>query len=193
MSDDDLTRKNARMGFIVMAVVCGMIGLAFASVPLYSLFCAVTGYGGTTQTAASLPGTVIDRTITVQFDANTARGIMWDFKPEQRRIDVKLGQRGLTAFSAYNPSDTPTSGTAIYNVTPLKAGLYFNKVQCFCFDEQTLQGGEHVSMPVLFYIDPAMNDDPNMDDVKNITLSYTFFPANSQALDTALDAFYNAE
>lgn len=188
---NDLTRKNARLGLIVLGVVFGMLGLAFASVPLYDLFCSVTGYGGTTQTADVLPDTIIDRTVTIQFDANTSSSMVWDFAPEQRAIKVKLGQKGITAYSAYNPARTATAGTAIYNVTPLKAGVYFHKIQCFCFDAQTLQSGERVSMPVLFYIDPAMDDDPNMDDVHTITLSYTFFPSDTEELEDALETFYN--
>ena len=188
---NDLTKKNARMGLIVLAVVFGMVGLSFASVPLYRLFCQVTGFAGTTQESVTLPDTVLDRVVTVKFDANTSRDIMWEFTPEEREIKVNLGQKGLTAFSAYNPAQTPSTGTALYNVTPLKAGAYFNKVQCFCFDEQTLQAGERVSMPVLFYIDPAMNDDPNMDDVHTITLSYTFFPAETKELEDAIEAFYD--
>ncbi len=190
-SDQDLIRKNAKTGLIVLAVVFGMIALSFASVPLYSLFCRVTGFGGTTQTAETLPATVLDREIKVQFNADTGRNMGWEFKPEQRSITVKLGQQGFTAFHARNPASHATSGTALYNVTPLKAGIYFHKIQCFCFDKQTLQAGQDVSMPVLFYVDPAMNDDPNMDDVHTITLSYTFYPADSDELEEALETFYN--
>lgn len=189
--DRDLTRKNARTGLTVMAVVVGMIALSFASVPLYSLFCKVTGYGGTTQVSETLPETVLERSVTVNFTADTARNMPWDFRPETRSVEVRLGQRGLVAFMARNRADTPVSGTAIYNVTPMKAGKYFNKIQCFCFDEQILSPGETVSMPVMFYIDPAMDSDPNMEDVQTITLSYTFFPASSKELEDALDDFYN--
>lgn len=196
MTDDQtqnaLVRKNARMGLILVGVIVFMIGLSFASVPLYRLFCQVTGYGGTTQTAQTLPDVIIDRTITVKFTSSTSRNMAWDFKPEDRAIDVRLGQKGVTAFQAYNPLDAASSGTAIYNVTPLKAGKYFHKVQCFCFDQQTLQAQQRVSMPVMFYIDPAMHDDANMDDVQTITLSYTFFPAESEELDEAVEGFYNS-
>ena len=187
----EISRKNAKLGLTILAVVIGMVTIAYASVPLYKLFCQVTGFGGTTQTSETLPDTILDRTITVQFNADTDRSLPWHFKPEQRKIDVKLGQKGLTAYRARNNAKKPTAGTAIYNVTPLKAGKYFHKIQCFCFDEQILQPGEDVSMPVLFYIDPKMNDDPNMRDVKTITLSYTFFKAESKELDQALEAFYN--
>ena len=190
-NDNDLTRKNARLGLIVLAVVFGMVGLSFASVPLYRLFCQVTGFGGTTQTAEALPAEILDRVVTIKFDGTTSRGMAWDFGPEQREINVQLGQRGVTAYEAHNPLKTASKGMATYNVTPLKAGKYFHKIQCFCFDEQVLKGGERVSMPVLFYVDPAMDGDPNMDDVNTITLSYTFFNANTEELDEALEAFYN--
>lgn len=190
-SHEDMSKKNARLGLTILAVVFGMAGLAYASVPLYDLFCRVTGYGGTTQVSQALPDNVIDRTVTINFNANVSRNMPWDFAPEQRSIDVKLGQKGITAFLAHNKAREATSGTAIYNVTPLKAGKYFHKVQCFCFDQQTLQAGQQVSMPVLFYVDPKMNDDPNMNEVKTITLSYSFFPAESEDLDQALEAFYN--
>ncbi len=189
--DDELIRKNAQTGLFVLLIVIGMVILSFASVPLYSLFCRVTGFGGTTQTAESLPDTVLERVVTIKFNADTGRNMPWDFTPEMREIDVHLGERGLTAYHAYNRMNTANSGTAIYNVTPLKAGKYFHKIQCFCFDEQTLQPKQEVSMPVLFFVDPAMNDDPNMDDVHTITLSYTFFPADSKELEEGLEAFYN--
>lgn len=190
---DDLVRKNKRTGLIVLAIVVGMTGLAFASVPLYDMFCRVTGFGGTTQVSESLPDTIIDRTITVQFNADTNPKLQWIFKPEMREIDVKIGQRGVTSYSAENLTNKPSTGTAVYNVTPLKAGQYFHKIQCFCFDEQTLQPREKVDMPVLFYIDPQMHDDPNMDDVTNITLSYSFFKTESKELEDATEAFYNSE
>lgn len=170
-----------------------MVGLSFASVPLYNLFCRMTGFDGTTRTAETLPGTVLDRTITIKFNASTGRNMPWEFKPELREIDVRLGEKGLAAFHAKNRSNTATAGTAIYNVTPFKAGKYFHKIQCFCFDEQALQPGQDVSMPVMFFVDPALNDDPDMEDVKVITLSYTFYPVESKELEDALDAFYNED
>ena len=187
----EMARKNAKVGLTVLTVVFGMAGLAYASVPLYDLFCRVTGFGGTTQISETLPDTVLERKITVQFNADRHRDLAWDFKPEQRSVEVQIGQKGLTAYSARNTANTATTGTAIYNVTPLKAGKYFHKIQCFCFDEQTLAPGEEVSMPVLFYIDPAMDEDPNMNDVNTITLSYTFFKAESKELEDGLEAFYN--
>lgn len=188
---DELIRKNARTGLAVLGVVAGMIALSFASVPLYSLFCRATGFEGTTQTASALPGKIIDRTITVKFDANTDRTMPWDFKPEMREIKVRLGEKGITSFFAHNRLSKTTAGTALYNVTPDKAGAYFNKIECFCFGLQSLGPGESATLPVLFYVDPALNDNPDMDDVHTITLSYTFYPASSKELEAALTRFYN--
>ena len=192
-NDQDLIRKNARMGRIVLGVVVGMVGLSFASVPLYSLFCNVTGFGGTTQTAKILPDTILDRQITIKFNADTAPNMPWIFQPEMREVILKIGQRGFTTFMAKNKNNTDVTGTAIYNVTPLKAGKYFHKIQCFCFDEQTLKPHEQVSMPVVFFVDPSIETDPNMDDVKVITLSYTFFRGESKELEDAVEEFYNDE
>ncbi len=185
--------KNTKTISYIFLIVFGMVGLAFASVPLYRLFCQVTGFGGTTMVAEKLPDHIVDREITVKFDANTSPNINWSFKPEKHQETVKLGQQGLIAFLAKNNDREPSSGTAVYNVTPNKAGQYFQKIQCFCFGDQMLTPGQEMSMPVMFFIDPKMNDDPNMDDVKSITLSYTFFPAESEELDKALEAFYNSD
>lgn len=187
----DLQRKNKRLILGVFGFVIFMIGVSFAAVPLYDLFCRVTGFGGTTQVAQSLPGTVLERQIKVNFNADTGRNMPWSFKPAERSTTVNLGQRGITSFIAKNPTKAPVMGTAIYNVTPLKAGKYFHKIQCFCFDEQILTPGQEMDMPVLFYVDPAMADDPNMDDVTTITLSYTFFRGESDELDNALEEYYN--
>ena len=184
-------QKNTHTVLTVFFVVIFMVALSFAAVPAYRLFCQVTGFGGTPQISESLPNVTIDRNITVKFNADTNAKLPWQFKPEQREIQVKLGQRGITAYHAQNVAQIPVTGTAIYNVTPLKAGKYFHKIQCFCFEEQTLNPGEDIDMPVLFYVDPALNDDPNMQDITTITLSYTFFPADSKALEDALEAYYN--
>jgi cytochrome c oxidase assembly protein subunit 11 len=189
----ELTRKNARTGLAVLAAVFIMLGVSFAAVPMYRLFCQVTGFGGTTMVSETLPDKVLERRVTIKFNADTGRNMPWDFKPVQREITIQLGQRGLAAYTAHNRATKPIGGTAVYNVTPLKAGPYFNKIQCFCFDEQVLQPGQTVDMPVLFFVDPAMNDDPNMDDVSTITLSYTFYESHSKALEDALEAFYNTE
>ena len=185
--------KNTKTLSWILLAVAVMVGVAFASVPLYRMFCQLTGFGGTTMVSDKLPDQVLERTVTIKFDANTSRDINWDFKPERHEEVVKLGQQGLISFIAKNNDRQPSSGTAIYNVTPNKVGQYFHKTQCFCFGQQMLQPGEEMPMPVVFYIDPKMNDDPTMEDVKSITLSYTFFPAESEELDKALEAFYNTE
>ncbi|MHA1600311.1 MAG: cytochrome c oxidase assembly protein [Alphaproteobacteria bacterium] len=172
-----ISRRNTRTGIVLAGVVVGMVGLAFASVPLYRLFCQVTGYGGTTQTAEQAPTETIDRTITIRFNADVDPKLPWMFQPNQRQVSVRVGESKLAIYTARNLSDAPVNGTAVFNVTPLKAGLYFNKVQCFCFDEQRLEAGEEVEMAVSFFIDPAIMDDRNLDEVKTITLSYTFFRA----------------
>jgi cytochrome c oxidase assembly protein subunit 11 len=172
--------RNRATALALGAVALGMVGAAYASVPLYEVFCRVTGYGGTTQVAsdgAETPRTVADRSITVRFDSNTAPELAWRFKPEQLKVTVKIGETGLAFYRATNTGDTPITGTATYNVTPSKAGIYFNKVECFCFTEQTLEPGQSVDMPVSFFVDPDIVNDPNLDDVQTITLSYTFFKA----------------
>lgn len=183
--------KNLRVAAAVFAVVIGMVGMSFAAVPLYKLFCRVTGYDGTTQVAEAAPGIVLDRQVRVEFNTDISPDLPWEFRSEIRRTDLRLGQDLLVNFIARNEASTPLTGTAIYNVTPLKAGKYFNKIECFCFGLQTLNPGQEVNMPVLFYIDPAMDTDPDMADVKVITLSYTFYKSDSQVLENALEAFYN--
>jgi len=179
VTQDGLAKKsasrNARTGLALSLIVCAMAGLAFASVPLYRLFCQVTGYGGTTQVAEAVPETVSERRITVRFDASVNPRLPWSFEPVDRAVTVHVGEPGLAFYRAVNLSERPVTGTATFNVTPLKAGQYFNKVQCFCFDEQRLEAGEAVEMGVSFFIDPAILDDPNLDDVATVTLSYTFF------------------
>ncbi|MGO1120244.1 cytochrome c oxidase assembly protein [Rhodovibrionaceae bacterium A322] len=179
MSDDKLqdtsNRKNTRMAVVLFSVVCGMVGLAFASVPLYQLFCQVTGFGGTTQVAEALPEEISDRVIKVRFNADTNARLPWDFKAKQREIQTRIGEPQLAFFQAKNVAERPTVGTAVFNVTPDRAGQYFNKVQCFCFDEQLLAPGQEIDMGVSYFIDPAILEDPALDNVSTITLSYTFF------------------
>lgn len=172
----ELARKNRRILAGCVVAVGGMVGLSFAAVPLYDLFCRVTGYGGTTQVSAVAPGDVLDRVITVRFDASTNVALPWRFSPEQRSIDIRVGETAMAFYAAENRSEKRTVGTATFNVTPLKAGQYFNKTQCFCFTEQVLEPGQSVDMPVSFYVDPAIAQDRNLDDVDTITLSYTFYP-----------------
>ncbi|OUS13536.1 cytochrome c oxidase assembly protein [Rhodospirillales bacterium 47_12_T64] len=170
--------KNTRVALILGGLVCGMVGLAFASVPLYRLFCQVTGFGGTTQVAEAGSEeslTVIDRDMTIRFDSSVNGNLPWNFKPAQRAVDLKVGEEGIAFYRAKNTSKDTIKGVATFNVTPLKAGQYFVKIDCFCFSEQTLLPGQEVDMPVTFYVDPEIENDPNLGDVKTITLSYTFF------------------
>jgi len=159
----------------LVAVVAGMVGLSYASVPLYRLFCQVTGYGGTTQRATAGADHMADRTIVVRFDGNVA-GLPWDFQPETQQVTVKLGETALVSFFAKNVSKSPTTGTATFNVQPEIAGAYFNKIECFCFTEQRLQPGERVELPVQFFVSPDLADDRELKGTRTITLSYTFFP-----------------
>ncbi|GAB5468526.1 MAG: cytochrome c oxidase assembly protein [Rhodospirillales bacterium] len=168
-------RSNARVGLALGALVCGMVGLSFAAVPLYDLFCRITGYGGTTQVATAAPEEVLERRMSIRFDANVSPDLEWDFRPELRQIDVQVGEPTLMFYLVRSEAEVATVGTATFNVTPLKAGQYFNKVQCFCFTEQLLHPGQEMDMGVSFFVDPAIVDDPNLDDVQTITLSYTFF------------------
>jgi cytochrome c oxidase assembly protein subunit 11 len=160
---------------VLAGVIVGMLGLTAAAVPLYRLFCQVTGYGGTTQRAEAAPSEQLEQTITVRFNADVDPDLPWSFAPEQRQIEVRIGEQSLAYFRARNRSDRPIVGQATYNVTPFKAGFYFGKIACFCFDHQVLQPGEEVDMPVSFYVDPEILSDPNTQDVHTITLSYTFF------------------
>lgn len=171
------TRGARRTLFACVGVVCGMVALSFASVPLYQLFCAVTGYGGTTQVAAEKSSVITDRDMRIRFDATTNQSLPWSFQPVQREVHLKVGENALVFYRAENQSTETVTGVATFNVTPQKVGQYFNKIDCFCFTEQTLKPGESVDMPVTFFVDPAINEDPNMDEVKTITLSYTFFAA----------------
>jgi len=180
-----LRKRDKHIVIACVLVVGGMVGMAYAAVPLYDLFCRVTGYGGTTQASAEYSDIVLDRVVTVRFDANTAVGLPWRFTPEQASVDIHVGADGLAFYTAENRSDRPLVGTATYNVTPQKAGAYFAKVECFCFTEQVLMPGEAIDMPVTFFIDPAMADDPHMDDVTTITLSYTFFEKTNPTISTA--------
>lgn len=170
-------KSNTRLATVMGLVALGMVGVAFASVPAYRLFCQVTGYGGTPSVSAegAAGSTVIDREMKVRFDASVNGTMPWHFAPVQREVTVKVGEQGLAYFQATNPTDQPITGTATFNVTPNKAAQYFVKVDCFCFTEQTLEPGQTVDMPVTFYVDPTIVEDENVKEVKTITLSYTFF------------------
>lgn len=184
---EDLARRNRRLAAGVFAGVAAMIGVAYASVPLYEMFCRVTGFAGTTQVATAAPGRVLERTITVRFDASRDGNLPWKFEPLQNEVSVKLGEEKLVFYRATNLSQRPIVGTATYNVTPDIAGSWFNKIQCFCFTEQLLKPGESVEMPVTFFVDPDMAKDHKYDGVKTITLSYTFFEATTDRARTLLE------
>ena len=168
---------------VLFSLVAGMVGLAFASEPLYRIFCQVTGYAGTTQVAASVPKSneVFKRIVAVRFDANVNSKMQWSFRPVQREIKVRLGEQALAYFEATNNSDQPLVGTASFNVTPYKAAIHFNKIDCFCFTQQVLKPGQTMKMPVTFFIDPELAKDSGADDLRTITLSYTFFQDNDQS------------
>jgi cytochrome c oxidase assembly protein subunit 11 len=165
----------------LLGVVGLMLGLVAVSVPLYRLFCQATGYGGTTQRASAAPDRAVSgRLITVRFDAETAPGLPWEFRPLEAQVKVHPGEEKVVAYRAVNRSDAAVTGTATYNVTPQKAGLYFDKVQCFCFTKQRLKPGESADLAVSFFVDPDILDDPNTRDVTTITLSYTMFRAKDE-------------
>lgn len=168
---------NGRLALMLGGVAAGMVGLAFAAVPLYQVFCQVTGYGGTPKVVESNESgpAATDRTITVRFDGSVNRDLPWNFRPLQHDVTVPLGQDTLIAYEATNTGANPIVGTATFNVTPQKAAQYFSKIECFCFTEQRLEPGQRMEMPVTFYVDPAILEDDNARDVTTITLSYTFF------------------
>lgn len=180
----DTARRNLRTGALAFAGALAMLGLGYASVPLYRLFCQVTGFGGTTMIASEskaqrAAAAATGQTISIRFDATTAMGMPWTFRPAQATDTVTIGERDIATYIARNDSDQPITGVATFNVEPEQAGKYFNKIQCFCFTEQTLQPGQEVTMPVLYFVDPAALDDPNMKGVEQITLSYTFHRADT--------------
>ncbi len=172
-------RPNATAAAACAAVVAAMVALTYASVPLYKLFCQVTGYGGTTQRANAAPTRRLAREVTVEFDANTGGNLPWMFAPVQRRLRVRIGEEVMAHYRVRNDADAAVTGSAVFNVTPDKAGKYFSKIQCFCFLEQTLQAGAAADLPVVFFVDPAISDDLDLKELKTITLSYTFYPVTS--------------
>jgi cytochrome c oxidase assembly protein subunit 11 len=176
--------ERGRTAAMATGVVLFMGGLGWAAVPLYDLFCRVTGYGGTTMVGAG-SDIILDRTIRIRFDASKARDFPWEFRPVERVMELRIGETGLAFYEAYNPTDVPVAGTASYNVTPFEAGLYFTKIDCFCFQHQVLQPGERVLMPVTFYVDPDIVASADAGGVHTITLSYTFHPADLRPEDLA--------
>lgn len=174
--NDAVERGKRRTAISMAMLVVGMVCLGYASVPLYDLFCRVTGYGGTTMRADAAPGAVAGKTISIRFDANHEPGLPWEFKPERHTETIAIGARDMAFYTARNLANVPVKGIASYNVSPLQAGKYFSKIECFCFTEQTLEPGQEVRMPVIFFVDPKILDDPDANDIKEITLSYTFHP-----------------
>jgi cytochrome c oxidase assembly protein subunit 11 len=181
--------RNIRVAALAGGVAVAMLGLAYAAVPLYRLFCQATGFNGTTQRAETAPQAATGKTISVRFDANISANLGWSFHAAQTAMTVKVGEQAMAHYRAVNISDKPLTGSAVFNVTPVSAGAYFNKIQCFCFTEQTLQPGESVDLPVVFFVDPDMLHDPDAADIKEITLSYSFYPVDKlRAVSEALSA-----
>jgi cytochrome c oxidase assembly protein subunit 11 len=178
------------LGFGVTAAICvafvaGMVGMSYAAVPLYRIFCQVTGYDGTTRRADAAPATIADRVVTVRFDSNIGNNLGWDFHPVQREVKIRLGEVGQATFRAENKTAQTLTGRAVFNVTPDAVGAYFNKIACFCFTDETLKAGESEDLGVTFFVDPAYADDPELSTITTITLSYTFFPAKGANDNTA--------
>jgi cytochrome c oxidase assembly protein subunit 11 len=171
-----LRRRDMLVAFLCGGLVAAMVGLSFAAVPFYSWFCRTTGYGGTTQVTTALPTHATDRLVTVRFDSNVAAGLPWRFEPERRTLDVRLGEVVTVYYKVVNQSGRATAGQAGYNVSPPTTGIYFEKINCFCFTQQTMKAGEARDMAVVFYVDPKLATDAEQDRVKMITLSYTFYP-----------------
>lgn len=175
-----MAAANGRVAAMVAGVAVGMFALAYASVPLYRLFCQVTGYGGTTQRAEAAPEHALDRWMTVSFNADVAPDLPWSFRPAERSVRVRVGEPMLIHYVAENIGKEPVVGTATFNVTPSKVGVYFSKLECFCFTEQLLKPGERIEMPVTFFLDPDLAKDRHLDDLGAVTLSYSFFRARNQ-------------
>lgn len=180
MSETRPTEKSGLGNGTVVAICCsfviGMTGMAYAAVPLYEMFCKVTGYGGTTKRVEQASDVILDKTIKVRFDANTGPGLAWTFEPVEREVELKIGETVQIMYKARNMASSATTGQATFNVTPQAAGAYFNKVQCFCFTETTLKPGEELEMPVVFFVDPEIVKPVETKGIHTITLSYTFFP-----------------
>jgi cytochrome c oxidase assembly protein subunit 11 len=183
---ENSSKPPRQINYGVTAAVCvvfvaAMVGASFAAVPLYRIFCQATGYNGTVQRAEKAPDKVLDKYVTVRFDANIGNGLGWSFRPEQRSVRIKLGEIDTVKFRAENLMDTPATASAVFNVSPDVAGAWFNKIACFCFTEQTLQPHEAEDLPVTFFVDPGMAEDLDMSNIDTITLSYTFYPATPAA------------
>lgn len=179
-------KADKNVAFKLVGLVTVMLSLSFAAVPLYDWFCRVTGYGGTPLEADAGSDVILDKTIKVRFDANVERDMPWQFRPVEREVEIKIGETGLAFYEAYNPTDKPVAGSASFNVTPFSAGEYFVKIDCFCFEEQVLEPGQRVDMPVTFFVDPEIVDATEASYVKTITLSYTFYEIDLPQTDVTL-------
>jgi len=185
--------KNRNLVILLTIIPLVMLSLSFAAVPLYNLFCRVTGFGGVTQVAEEASTEILDRIVEIRFDGSLEKGMPWTFKPEQHTMKLRIGETGLAFYDAYNPTDKTIAGTASFNVFPYSAGAYFTKIDCFCFTMQVLKPGERVKMPVTFYVDPDMVNDEDAKHINSITLSYTFHVTDvpeeqaSLAIDTQTD------
>ncbi|WP_166417408.1 cytochrome c oxidase assembly protein [Cochlodiniinecator piscidefendens] len=188
-------QNHSKTALSLVGVVVLMGGLAWASVPFYNWFCKVTGFGGTTQSASAGSDVVLDRMMTVRFDASLDRDMPWEFTPMATEMEIRIGETGLAFYEAYNPTDRPIAGSASYNVTPYSAGAYFTKIDCFCFEMQVLQPGERVQMPVTFFVDPELTEDREAQYVHTVTLSYTFYetdlPEETASLAEETSVSYN--
>jgi cytochrome c oxidase assembly protein subunit 11 len=180
-----MRRRKGVTALLLVSVVAGMAGLSFASVPLYRLFCQATGFGGTTQRADRAPAKAVEAIVTIRFNAETAPDLDWEFRPLQDAVTVHPGEQRQIFYRAVNKTTQPVTASATFNVTPAKSGIYFDKLQCFCFSEQHLGPGESVDMGVVFFVDPDILTDPNTTDVRTITLSYTMFRAPTPVRPTA--------
>ncbi|WP_137178828.1 cytochrome c oxidase assembly protein [Roseomonas sp. AR75] len=176
-----IARRNRRVVGAAFGVVFGMVGVSFAAVPLYDLFCRVTGYNGTPMIGQAAPGAAGERTVTIRFNANTQPDLPWRFEPVQQAVQLRLGEEGVGFYQASNLADRPSTGISTYNVTPEVVGKYFHKTACFCFEEQTLAAGQQADMPLAFWVDPRIADDPNTRGIRTITISYTFFRSLNDA------------
>jgi cytochrome c oxidase assembly protein subunit 11 len=171
--------KNLRIALSAVAVSTAMLGLSFAAVPFYKAFCQATGFGGTTQRADAAPAKSTDQMISIRFDANTSGALPWKFQPRQTEMKIKIGEQAMAYFDATNIGSKTNTGSAVFNVTPPAAGAYFNKIQCFCFTKQTLAAGQSLEFPVMYFVDPAILQDADAKGIHEITLSYTFYPAEA--------------
>ena len=185
--DPGLGGKHGRVGAICAAIAFGMLGMAYAAVPLYQIFCQVTGFAGTPKVSIAPSASVIEKRITVRFDSNVSPNLDWTFRPKALSADIKIGENDLAMYIARNDSDKTVTGTATFNVTPEFAGAYFNKIECFCFTEQTLEPGQSVEMAVSYFIDPAIVEDEEARDLSQITLSYTFFAVDKKKSEARAD------